>query len=60
MIGDDGNRVFCTSQVLAPLLECTDDSEQLSVIYIVISLSRSESLQVIGAGVEIPIAVLLH
>jgi len=43
VISDNSDRVLCTSQVLAPLLECVYDSEKLLVIDIVISLSRSES-----------------
>jgi len=60
MICDDGDRVLRASQVLAPLFKCAYDHKQFMIIDIVISLSWSESLQVIGAGVEISIAVLLH
>jgi len=60
MICYDGNRVFCASQVLAPFLKCPYDHEKFTIIDIVILLSRSESLRVIGTGVEIPVAILLY
>jgi len=60
MICDNGDRVSCASEVLAPFLKCAYDSEKLSVIDIVISLSRSESLGIVGARVQIPVAILLH
>jgi len=44
MISDDGDRVFCTSQILAPLFECLYDREEFMIIDIIILLSQSESL----------------
>jgi len=60
MICDNGDRVFCASQVLMPLFKCPYDHEKFVIIDVIISLGRSESLQVIGTGVEIPVAILLH
>jgi len=60
MISDNADRVSCTSQILAPLFKCPYDSEKLSVIDIVVSLCWSEGLGIIGAGVQIPIAIFLH
>ena len=56
----DGDRVFGASEILAPFLEGTYDCKKFAIIDVVISLSWSESLRIVGAGVEIPIAILLH
>ena len=60
MIHDDSDRVFGASKVLAPFLKSVNYCKEFAIIDIVISLGRSKSLRVIGTGVEIPIAILLH
>jgi len=60
MIRYDGDRVFCAGQVLVPLFECSYDHEEFVIIDIVVPLSQSKSLRVVGTGVEIPVAILLH
>jgi len=60
MIYDDGARVFGASGSLAPFFEGMYEGKEIVVIGILISLSQSESLKVVGARMEIPIAIFLH
>ena len=45
---------------MAPFFKSLDDSKELPIVDIVISLSWGEGGGVVGTGVEVPIGVLLH
>ena len=60
MIRDYDHWVFCSHEVVTPVLQGLDDNKELPVIDVIILFSRREGGRMIGAGMEIPIGVLLH
>ena len=60
MIGDYCYRVFSSGEVVSPLLQGLDDSEEFPIINVIVLLSGREGGRVISTGMEISIGVLLH
>ena len=60
MVGDDGNRMRCTLNVLLPLSESKDDCKEFAVIDVVVPFSREESMREVGARMEITIGISLE
>ena len=52
--------MFGSSEIVSPLFQGLDDCEELSIIDVIIPLSRREGGGMIGTGVEVSIGVLLH
>ena len=57
MVGDDGDRVFSSLQILAPFFKCKNDRKQFPVVNVVISLGRGEGAGEVGARVKVLIGV---
>ena len=53
VIGDDGNRMRCTLNVLTPFSESKNDCKEFAVIDVVVSFSWEESTREVGARVKI-------
>ena len=60
MISDCGYWVFSSSEVVSPFLQNLDDSKELPVIGVIVSLCRREGGRVISTGVEVSVGVLLY
>ena len=60
VVGDDGNRMRCTLNVLTPFGEGKDDCKEFSVIDVVVPFSWEESTGEVGARMEIIIGVSLE
>ena len=60
MVHDNCYLVFCSCEVVSPLLECLDDCQEFSVIDIVIPLNRGKGGGMVGAGVKVSVGVPLH
>ena len=60
MIGDDGNGVGCTLNVLSPLSEGKDDRKEFPVVDVVVSFGRKKSTREVGARMEITIGISLE
>ena len=55
MVGDDDYWVLCPSEVVGPFFQGLDDSEEFSVIDVIVLLDWREHSRVICTGVEIPV-----
>ena len=60
MVGDNGNRVGHSLNVLAPFGESEDDREQFAVIDVIVSFGGEEGLREISAGVEVTVGISLE
>ena len=60
MVGDDGNRVECSLNVLAPFSESEDDCEQFAVIDVIVSFCGEEGSREISAGVKVTVGISLE
>ena len=60
VVHDDRYRVFYSSEIVAPLLECLYDSEKFPVIDVVVLLCWGKCCGVVGTRVEVSIGVLLY
>ena len=60
VVGDDGNRMRCTLNVLASFSKGKDDCKEFSVIDVVVPFSWEESTREVGARMEITIGVGLE
>ena len=60
MVGDDGNRVGRSLNVLAPFGESEDDREQFAVVYVIVLFGREEGSRDISAGVEVTVGISLE
>ena len=54
MVGEDGDGVRSSLQVLFPFYKSEDYGEELLIIYIVVALGRGEGLGKVSAGVKVP------
>ena len=52
--------VFGSSEIVSPLPQSLDDSEELPVIDVVISFGRGEGGRMIGTRMEVSVGVLLY
>ena len=53
MVGEDGDGVRSSLQVLLPFDEGKDDSEELSIIYVVVTFCGGEGFGEVSAGVKV-------
>ena len=60
VIGDDGNRMRCTLNVLSPFSERKDDCKEFAVIDVVVLFGRAESMREVGTRMEITIGISLE
>ena len=57
MVGDDGDRVFSSLQILVPFFKRKNDRKQFPVVDVVISLGGGEGARKVGARVKVLIGV---
>ena len=55
-----GYRVFHACEVVAPLFQGLDDSEEFPVVDVVVSFSRREGGRMVSTRVKVPVRILLH
>ena len=60
MVGEQGDRMVCALEIVAPVVQGMDDSKELLIINVIASFSRGECLGQIHTGVKITIIILLH
>ena len=60
MIRYYSHRVFGASEIVAPLLQGLDDSEEFSVVNVIVSFGGGEGGRMISAGMKVSVGVLLH
>ena len=60
MVGDDGDGVRSSLQVLLPFHKSEDDGEKLPVIDVIVVFCCRESLGKVSTGVEVPCFIRLH
>ena len=60
MVGDNGNRVGRSLNILAPFGESEDDCKQFVVIDVIVSFGREEGSREISAGVEVTVGISLE
>ena len=60
MVSEDRDGVRSALQVLFPFGESEDDSEELSIIYVVVAFCRGEGLGKVSTGVKVPCLITLH
>ena len=60
MVGEDGDGVRSSLQVLFPLDKRKDNGEELSIIYVVVALCWGEGLGKVSAGVKVSCFIRLH
>ena len=60
MIRYYGYWMFHTREVVTPLLQGLDDSEEFSVVDVIVSFGGGESGRVVSAWVKVSVGVLLH
>ena len=60
VVGDNGNRMRCTLNVLTPFSEGKDDCKELAVVNIVVSFGGEKSTGEVGAGMEITVGIRLE
>ena len=59
MVGDDGDRMEGSLDLLLPFLQHKDDSKEFPIIDVVFSLSRNKSFGEVCAGVGVVIEIIL-
>ena len=59
VVGDDGNRVRGSLNILLPFIECKDDGKEFMIIDIIVSFSRDKCLREVGTWVGVAIGVIL-
>ena len=59
VVGDDGNGVGRSLNILTPFSKGKDDCKEFSVIDVIIPFGRKEGVGEIGARVEITIGIVL-
>ena len=60
VVGDDGDWVRCSLDILPPFHEGKDDHEEFTIIDVVVPFGRKEGPRKVGAGVEIAIGISLE
>ena len=60
VVGEDRDGVRSSLQVLLPLDESKDDSEELSIIYVVVAFCGGEDLGEVSTGVKVSCFIRLH
>ena len=60
MVGKEGDRMVGSLEVVSPVVESMNYSEQFPIVDIVVSFSGGEGLGKIGARVKVTVIILLH
>ena len=60
MIGEKGDRMGGSLEVVAPMVKGVDNGEQLPIINIIVAFGWGEGLGEISARMKIPITIPLH
>ena len=60
MVGEKGDGMRGSLEVVAPMVKGVDNGEQLSIVNIVVAFGKGEGLGEISARVKIPIIISLH
>ena len=60
VVGDNGDRVRCSLDILMPFHEGEDDHEEFSIIDVIVALSRKKGMRKVGTGVEVTIGISLE
>ena len=60
MVGEDGDGVRSSLQVLLPFCKSEDNGEELSIIYVIVAFSRGEGLGEVSAGMKVSCLIRLH
>ena len=60
MVGEKGDGMRSSLEVVAPMVKGVDNSKQLSIVNIVVAFGRGEGLGEVSARVKIPIVISLH
>ena len=60
MVGEDGDRVRSSLQVLFLFHKSKDNGEELSIIDVVVALGRGEGLGKVSTGVKVSCLIRLH
>ena len=60
VIGVDRDREKSSLQVLFPLINGEDNSEELLIIYVIVAFGRGEGLGEVSTGVEVSCLIRLH
>ena len=55
-----GHRVFHAREIMVPLFQGLDDSEEFSVVNVIVSFGGGKGSRMICAGMEVTVGVLLH
>ena len=55
-----GHQVFGASEIVAPLLQGLDDSEEFSVVNVIVSFSGGEGGRMISTRMKVSVGILLH
>ena len=59
VVGDDGDRVGASLDILFTFFQCKDHGKEFSIIDVVVLFSRNKCLGEIGAGVGTTIEIVL-
>ena len=60
VIGDDGDRMGCTLNVLTPFSEGKDNCKEFPIVDVIVSFGREKSARKVGARMEIAISIFLE
>ena len=60
MVGEKGDRVGSSLEIVAPLVKGVDNGEQLSIVNVIVAFGRGEGLGEISARVKISVTIPLH
>ena len=60
MVGEEGDRVVGSLEVVVPVVESVNYSEQLPSVDIIVSFSRGEGLGKIGTRMKVTVIISLH
>ena len=56
MVGEESDRVVCVLEVMMPMVKDMDNSEDFSVVYIVVPFCRGEHLGKVHTGWRLPLS----
>ena len=60
MIGDDGDRMRRSLDVLFPFVQCEDDGKEFPIVDVIVPFSRNKRFREVGAGMGIAIEIILE
>ena len=60
MVSKEGDRMVGSLEVVVPVVESVNYSEQLSIVDIIVTFSRGEGLGKIGTRMKVTVIIPLH